>query len=111
MSRSEKDHRHVLGALALAAMLAIVGAACGGGPRPESSPAPVEPAPAPAAPATPAAPAAPAAPPEPELEPSAEQLPLADDFSDQVEGEITAANYRSQLDALEREILAETGHK
>jgi len=109
MSRAVKSTWHLLGALALAAVLAIVAVACGGGPRPESSPAPAEPAPAPAA--APAAPAAPAAVPETEVEPSAEQLPLADDFSDQVEGEITATNYRSQLDALEREILAEPPRK
>ena len=99
---------HALGVLVLSALLAIA-TACGGGPRPEASPAPAEPAPEPAA--APAAPAAPAVPPDPELEPSAEQLPLADDFSEQAEGEITAANYRKQLDALEREIQADSARK
>jgi hypothetical protein len=108
MSRAAKHHPHVLAALMLSALLASANA-CGGGPRPESSPAPAEPAPAPVA--APAAPAAPAVPPEPELEPTADQLPLADDFDEQVEGEITAANYRSQLDALEREILADSDRK
>jgi hypothetical protein len=100
-----KPSVHAVVAVVVALALGVT-AACGGGPRPEASPAPAEPAPA-APGAAPAAPtAAPAA--APALEPSAEQLPLADDFSAQADQEITASNYRTQLDALEREILAET---
>lgn len=89
--------------LALAAVSFAV--ACGSGKRPEASEAPPEPAPA--APAAPA-PAPPAA---QEPEPSAEQLPLEDDFVPQVEEQITAANYRRELDALEKEITAEIPHQ
>ena len=82
--------------------LAIGAAACGSGKRPMAEPAPAEPA----VTSPPAAPdPAPAA--APELEPSAEQLPLEEDFAPQVEQEITEKNYRAALDALAKEIAAD----
>jgi len=85
--------------LALALLLAA--AACAGKPRPEAKPAPVEPAAAPPKPMTP--------PPEPEA--TAEQLPLEEDFAPQAEQEITADNYRAALDAIEKEMIADSPKK
>ena len=65
-------------------------------PPPASEPAAIEePAPAPVA----------AASAEPEVE--FETLPTAEDFEEQAERQITAANLEQELDALEKEILAE----
>jgi hypothetical protein len=80
--------------IAIAMLLPL--SACGGKPRPEASPAPIEPA------APPPKPVAP--PPEPEA--TAEQLPLEDDFAAQAEQEITSENYRAALDAIEKEMKA-----
>jgi hypothetical protein len=76
--------------------LVLAAAACGGKPRPEAKPAPIAPTAPPPKPLTP--------PPEPEA--TAEQLPLEDDFAPQAEQEITAANYRAALDAIEKEMAA-----
>jgi hypothetical protein len=86
---------------ALLAIAVLYAFACGGKARPEATPAPVEPAaPAP----IPTAP-----PPEPEA--TAEQLPLEDDFAAQAEQEITANNYRSALDAIEKEMQSQAPRK
>jgi hypothetical protein len=86
-----KRARHLIAIVLLFALVA-----CGSKPRPEASPAPIEPA------AQPPKPVAP--PPEPEA--TAEQLPLEDDFAAQAEQEITAQNYRAALDAIEKEMKA-----
>ena len=69
-------------------------------PRAEPSPAPVAPpsvAPAPEAPA--AAPEAAA-----DVEPSAAELPVSEDFEGEAEQQITAKNFRAELAKLEKEI-------
>lgn len=73
--------------LALAATLA----ACSDDPPPK-----VEPEPAPSAP--------PAAPAPPELEPTADEVPIAEDFEAQAAEEIKPDNLSGQLDAIEKEI-------
>lgn len=78
--------------------LVLAAAACGREPRPEAKPAPVEPAAPPPKPMTP--------PPEPEA--TADQLPLEEDFAPQAEQEITAANYRAALDAIEKEMATDS---
>lgn len=90
------------GAWIVAGMLALL--ACSSAKRPRAEPAPsVTPAPA-AAPAQ--APAAPAAPVE-ELDPTPEELPLPEDFVAEAAHQITAANFRAQLAAIEKEINAD----
>jgi hypothetical protein len=42
-----------------------------------------------------------------EQEPTAEEVPVAEDFEPEAEQQISAENYRAELDALERELLAE----
>ena len=83
--------------LALAASPSLL--ACGSEPAPPREPAP------PAAPV--AAPVAPAAP-EPEVEPTPEELPVADDFAAEAEQAIDAKSYKAELDALDKELSAES---
>jgi hypothetical protein len=85
--------------IALAAVL--VAAACAGEDRP-----PAEPALEPAAPAQPAQPAPPPAQPVAEEDPTAEEVPVREDFEAEAETLVTITNYRAQLDALEKEIEA-----
>jgi hypothetical protein len=73
---------------------------CGNDERPPSEPAPVAPPPAPAAPA--AAPSVPDS-----QDPSAEELPLPEDFEPEAEQQINDSNFKSQLDAIEKEMDAE----
>jgi len=73
--------------------------ACGSDPRPAAEPAP--PAPAVPAPAVQQAPIA-------EVEPSAAELPLPDDFAAEAEQEVTSENLHAQLDNLEKEIQADS---
>lgn len=83
----------------------LLAAACSGEPRPESEPAP-EPA---LPPVTPAAPApAPIAEQQAaaELEPTPEELPVQEDFETEAEQMVTLANYRAELDKLEKELDA-----
>lgn len=68
--------------------------ACADDPPPRVEPEP-EPAPKPAAPAAPV---------EPEPEPTPDEVPIAEDFTEQAKAEISPRNLRAQLDALEREI-------
>jgi len=70
-------------------------AACG--KQAEEAPAPE---PAPVAPAT--APAA--ATPDPATEPTAEEIPVAEDFEAEVTAEINPDNYMAELDAIEKEL-------
>ena len=85
-------------ALALCLVSSVL-AACGDEPRPPVEPAPVAPPP-------PAAPSAPAAQ-VPEPEPTAEEVPIADDFAAEAEQQIDAKSYRAELDMLDKEITAE----
>jgi hypothetical protein len=88
---------------ALACWGSLLAAACSGEPRPPSEPAP-EPAAPPAAPA-PAAPAPAVAQEQPaDLEPTPEELPVREDFEEEAALQVTLANYRAELDKLEREI-------
>ena len=102
--------------LALGALIVL---ACGGEKRPrEASPAPAPmalpaPAPAPAiasaprlAPST-AVPARAGRPQDAELDPTLDELPLAEDFAAEAARQITKQNYKRQLDALEQELRAE----
>jgi hypothetical protein len=82
-------------------LLACALTACGNDHRPPAEQAPVAPAPAQPAPA----------PAEPALEPTPEQLPLEQDFTAQVEQQITADNFRAELDTLEKEIQADASKK
>jgi len=66
----------------------------------DDPPPPVEPEPA-----APEAPALPKLAPGPDdLEPTAEEIPIVEDFEDQAKTEIKPDNLRAQLDALEHEI-------
>jgi hypothetical protein len=87
-----------LAPITLAALIALLG--CGEQERPKAEPAPLPP---PALPAPEPEPAAPRI----ELEPNADELPVPEDFEPEAEAEITAANYREELDKLEREIAAQ----
>lgn len=81
--------------LLAAALLTAGGCARESGDQPaptETQPAPTTPAPAPE----------PAPAPIPD-----EALPVATDFEDDAEKQISAENYKSELDALEQEIAAE----
>ena len=89
-ARTMKSTR-ILATVAVVALLA-----CGGEERPKAEPAPLPAAAQPAAEPI-------AAPPEP----SAEELPVPEDFEPEAETKITAANYREELDRLEREIAAQ----
>jgi len=79
---------------------ALFTVACSGEERPPAQPAPVAPAaPDPAPEPTPA--------PDPtaaELEPTPAEVPVREDFEDEVAAEVTLANYRAELDRLEKEI-------
>ena len=83
---------------ALLFALVLAASACGGKSRPEAKPAPIEPAAPPPKPMTP----------PPEAEATADQLPLEEDFAPQAEQEITAANYRAALDAIEKEMATDS---
>jgi hypothetical protein len=65
-------------------------------------PAPVEQA-APATP-TPSEPVAPAPAPTAEREPTADELPVQEDFQAEAEQQITASNLKSELDDLQKQI-------
>jgi hypothetical protein len=78
-----------------AALLAVV--ACSGDERPPAEPAPAEPAPAPAQPAPPPPVAA-------DVEPTADEVPVREDFEAEAEAMITLATYRAELDRLEKEL-------
>lgn len=76
-------------------LLACLLGACTDDPPPRVEPEP----------ARPEAPASPKATPEAEdLEPTAEEVPIVEDFEDQAKEEIKPDNLRAQLDALEQEI-------
>ena len=66
-----------------------------------------ETAPAPAEPATAKAPEAPATPIAATIQVDMETVPAEEDFEDEAEAAITPANLEKQLDAMEKEILAE----
>jgi hypothetical protein len=89
--------RRRIAALALLSTLFAHGAGCGSEPRPKTEPStePVPAAPSPRA-ATPPS----AEPPEP----SADELPVPQDFESEVAAQITAQNFRAELDRLEREL-------
>ena len=87
-----------LSAVLCACALAAPG--CSNDERPPAEPAPVaapNPAPAPAA-----APAA-AEPPDP----TADELPLQEDFESEAEQQITEDNFKTELDAIDKEMSAE----
>lgn len=87
--------------LAFTLSLALFAPACGNDPRPKT-----EPTPEPAADPSPARPEAPAA--EADVpDPSADELPLPQDFEAEVAEQITAQNFRAELERLEREIAAQ----
>jgi PBP1b-binding outer membrane lipoprotein LpoB len=94
--------------LALAASV-LISAACSSEPRPKAEPAP----PSPATPAVAAAPIAPDAPlvapgaAAADVEPTAEELPVREDFDDEAVQQITAKNFRDELAKLEKEIAPE----
>ncbi len=77
--------------------------ACGKGDRPEpSAPASSESA------ATEAPPDAPPdAPSEAKAEPTADELPIQEDFEQEAQTQVTADNYSSELDAIEKALEAE----
>ncbi len=84
----------------LAVSSALFGLACGDQPRPK-----VEPTPEPAAEPSATRPEQPAAAkPSDVPDPSAEELPLPQDFEAEVAAQITAANFRQQMERLEREL-------
>lgn len=92
---------HARAVLALTMLaLALLFGACVDEPRPPLEPAPVT--------APPPSVGAPAPAPEPEVEPTADELPVADDFAAEAEQAIDAKSYRAELDALEKELSAET---
>jgi hypothetical protein len=92
--------RSIHGVILVCALLAV---ACSGEERPPAEPAPV----VPAEPAPPVAPAPPAEVPAGDLEPTAEEIPVREDFEAEVATQITAANYRAELDRLEKEIQSQ----
>jgi hypothetical protein len=74
--------------------------ACSGDKRPPSEPAPVaQPKPAPAAAPVPAAA-------EPQ-DPTPDELPLQEDFEPEAEQQIDEKNFKTELDAIEKEMNAE----
>jgi hypothetical protein len=79
--------------LACCLLLSLSG--CSREERPKAEPAPVTAAPAPA-PGLPV-----------EQEPTPEELPVPEDFEPEAAQQVTAENYRAELDALERELEAE----
>lgn len=79
---------------------ALTALACSSEPRPVSEPAPAAPEFTVAPPVDPTAAQAPGA----EIEPTKEQLPVREDFDEEAEQEITAENFRAELDRLEREL-------
>lgn len=83
--------------LAVGIILAFSLVACGKEAAPEATPAP--------APAAPPAPP-PGATPDPPTEPTAEEIPVAEDFEQETEESITADNYMAELDAIEKELDA-----
>lgn len=92
-------------ACAVSLWLASSLAACSGEPRPSAEPAPEPAAPAPAPEPAPAPPVV-AQQPVP-AEPTPEELPVREDFEAEAEQQITLANYRAELDKLEKEIEAD----
>lgn len=82
-----------------ALVFALFALACGNDPRPK-----VEPTPEPALDPSAAKPETP----KPEVpDPSAEELPLPQDFETEVAEQITAQNFRAELERLEREIAVQ----
>lgn len=86
------------------ALLCVLTAlACSSEARPKAEPAPLSPEAADqpaAAPADPGAAEGPAA----EVEPTPKELPVREDFDDEAEQQITAENFRAELDKLEKEL-------
>ena len=77
--------------------------ACGKSDRPVPQPEPRAPAPS----ASPAPDAPPDAPSEAKAAPTAEELPIQEDFEQEAETRVTADNYSSELDAIEKALEAE----
>jgi hypothetical protein len=86
---------------ALILVCALLAVACSGQERPPAEPAPV----VPAEPAPPPAPAAEV--PAGDLEPTAEEIPVREDFEAEVATQITVANYRAELERLEKEVASQ----
>jgi hypothetical protein len=81
----------------LSSLLIACALGCGGPKKPEPEPEP-----------EPEVSRSPMEHPEPdEVEPSSAELPVAEDFEQEAEEEITAETLRAQLDALEKEIGAD----
>lgn len=82
--------------------LFVLAIGCGGEGEKATAPA----APSAAAPATPAAaaPAAPAPTPAPAAPPTADQLPVPEDFEAEAEGAISAENYKVRFAQIDHEI-------
>ena len=83
----------------VAVLPGLLFAACSNEPRPKAEPAPEEaPAPAPAAPAAPVA---------ERLDPTPDELPIAEDFQEEAAQQVTEDNFKAQLDTIETEMDAE----
>jgi len=83
--------------LAVLVAVAFSLSACGKDASPEATP--------PAAPGAPPKPPA-GATPDPPAEPTAEEIPVAEDFEQEAEAEVTADNYMAELDRIEQELDA-----
>jgi len=77
----------------------VLGVGCGGDGEKAAAPSVAAPVEAPAAPVAAEAPAL-----DPVPVPTADQLPVPEDFEAQVEGAISAKNYKEQFAELDREI-------
>lgn len=88
--------RRIAGAACALCACWLIG--CSNDERPPSEPAPVAPPPAAKAPA--------AAPVEAQ-DPTADELPLPEDFEPEAEQQINDGNFKAELDAIEKEMDAE----
>ena len=95
MSTRARTKRVSIAACALCACWLL---ACGNDERPPAEPAPVAPPPAAKAPEPAAA--------EPQ-DPTADELPLQEDFEPEAEQQINDVNFKAELDAIEKEMDAE----
>jgi hypothetical protein len=100
-------HQSLLGAGTCALLAGLALAGCGNEERPRAEPSPEPPAAAAPANAPPAAPAVAPIMPQPDLEPTADELPVSEDFDSEAEQQITEKNFREELAKLEKEIPAE----